>query len=60
MLLWGKIKYQVKVDLVGKPFALELSDIANFFKAIEVEDLQWQLEKMQVIFNEIYVKQDNK
>lgn len=58
MLLWEKIKGQVKVDPAGRPYALELADIANFFKTIGVGNLMWELEKMQVIFEEIYVKQD--
>ena len=60
MLLWDKIKDQVKLDPTGKPFALEKNDIADFFAKIGVVNFKWELEKMQVIFDEIYVKQDKK
>ncbi|UCH93623.1 MAG: hypothetical protein JSV88_25590 [Candidatus Aminicenantes bacterium] len=55
--LWDKVKGLVMVDY-GRPYALNVADIANFFEKIGVENLLWELEKMQVIFKEIYVKKD--
>ena len=57
MRLWNVIKTQVKVAPFGGVYALDLGSISQVFMAIGVEDIPGELEKMQMIFQEVYGKE---
>ena len=54
MYLWNTFAaQQLRVDF-GQVYGLDLGAIAIVFKIIEVDDIQWQLEMMNIIFKALY------
>lgn len=55
--LWDEVKDQVFVTN-GCVYALRKAEIARYLKEKEIDDWEWQLEKFQVIFEEVYLKKE--
>lgn len=57
--LWKDVSDQVFVSS-GCTYALQKADIAKYLKEKEIDDWEWQLEKFQVIFEELVLKKEEK
>jgi len=57
MKLWNTIKTQVKVAPFGGVYALDLGSVSQVFVALGVDNIPGQIQKMQLIFQEVYGKQ---
>jgi hypothetical protein len=54
--LWDQIKDQLRISPIGNPYALDISAIANYFTILGIQDVDRQIKKMRVIFEEIVLK----
>ncbi len=48
--MWEMVKEQVKIAWDGTVYALDLGGIALLLEKIGVEDIEWELRKLQRIF----------
>ena len=54
MKIWNLIKTQVLIAPMGGVYALDLGSICQVLVAIGVEDIPGELERLQIIFDEVY------
>jgi hypothetical protein len=59
IFLWKKVKDQIMLSPMGHPYALDKSNVWDLLDKYGVEDISWQMEKIEIIFQEIYTKEKN-
>lgn len=56
MKIWNIVKTQVLVAPLGGVYALNLGSITQVLTAMRIDDIQGTLERLEIIFQEVYGK----